>query len=311
MKVNYFREMKTHHLVITAENCLCPDYQMKMLQNNEIEGLLRPFVRQVDGDLEYDYLITGYRSLQTTAESESLSGALIGALVEQLCRLLEEMERYMIDGEYLALRPEFIYLEQTNEGVGNIRYCFFPFQASDWDKQMKDLMKFVINEMDYREKQAVNPVYELFEEASREMIDLSEMKKTAGLLRKKISETEEKEGNNEGDKEGDADEDAKGKNMGESIWEMKESGEADKTVRGERKGRAGRTEPGRNEKAYPVVLRSEDILWMDGFGKYEAEKRKRQRRKSRGGNPDERREIALPGNRKKSILEVIGRRQRD
>lgn len=298
MKVNYFREMKTHHLVITAENCLCPDYQMKMIQNNEIEGLLRPFVRQVDGDLEYDYLITGYRSLQTVAESESLSGALIGAVIEQLCRLLEEMERYLIDGEYLALRPEFIYLGQTNESVGDVRYCFFPFQASDWDKQMKELMKFVINEMDYREKQAVNPVYELFEEASREMIDLSAMKKTACLLRQKISETEEKEEREE-------------KDANETAQEMRKFGETDKAEQEKRAEPEERAELGRNGKAYPVVLRSEDVLWMDGFGKYETEKRKRQRRKSRDGNPDERREIALLGGRKKSILEVIGRRQRN
>lgn len=208
----------------------------------------------------------------------------------------------MIDGEYLALRPEFIYLERTDGGIGNIRYCFFPFQASDWDKQMKELMKFVINEMDYREKQAVNPVYELFEEASREMIDLAEMKKTAGLLRREASEEERAGDGKEADKGEDKEDGAAGSGQG-----IRETDKAEL---------AERAEQDRKEKAYPVVLRSEDVLWMDGFGKYETEKRKGQRRRSRDGSHGERshgerREMTLPGSRKKSILEVIGRRQRE
>ncbi len=168
MKVNYFREMKEHHMVIAAESHQCPQYQMNMIGRNPIPGLLVPVIRLMNGEVLYDYFITGCQSLQTLTELAPISRKMLEALVLELNRVLEEMERYLVDSEYLALRPEFIYVEMRGEEPVQVKYCFFPFQAQAAEEQMSELLKYVLNEVDYQDKAAVNLAYELFQQASQE-----------------------------------------------------------------------------------------------------------------------------------------------
>lgn len=168
MKVNYFREMKEHHMVIAAEEHLCPQYQMNMVGKNPIPGLLVPVVRLMNGEVLYDYSITGCQSLQTLTELAPISKKMLAALVLELNHVLEELERYLVDSDYLALRPEFIYVEMRRQEPVRVNYCFFPFQSQTAEEQMRELMKYVLNEVDYQDRAAVNLVYELFQQASQE-----------------------------------------------------------------------------------------------------------------------------------------------
>lgn len=188
MKVSYFREMKDHHLVIAAGPVQCPEYQLKMMQQNQIDGLLSPAIRQMDSEIEYDYTITGCQSLQSYVEGEAISGRLLAALIEALCQVLEELERYMLDGDHLALRPEFIYVESRNEMIVSVKYCLFPFRSEKVEEQIRELMKFVLNEMDYQEKRAVDLAYELFQEASQEMINMQTLKTLVQVLKPETKE---------------------------------------------------------------------------------------------------------------------------
>ncbi len=168
MKVNYFRERKEHHMVIAAGEYLCPAYQFNMMKENPVQGLFVPVVRQMNGELLYDYSITGCQSLQTYTELSPISGQVLAVLVKTLNQVLEEMERYLVDGEYLALRPEFIYLNVKGEAVQQVNFCFFPFCAQMVEEQTKELLKYVLNEVDYQEKTAVNLAYELFQQSLQE-----------------------------------------------------------------------------------------------------------------------------------------------
>ena len=177
MKVNYFRERKEHHIVIAAGECKCPAYQMRMMEENSINELVVPVVRQMNGDGLYDYSITGCQSLQTYAELSPISGQVLAVLVKTLNRVLEEMERYLVDGDYLVLRPEFIYLKVKGEAVQEVRFCFFPFYGQAAEDQMRELLKYVLNEVDYQEKAAVELAYELFHQSQQEDFLIRQLKR--------------------------------------------------------------------------------------------------------------------------------------
>lgn len=168
MKVNYFRERKEHHMVIAAGEYQCPVYQMRMMEENSINGLIVPVVRRMNGEVLYDYSITECQSLQTYAELSPISGQVLAALIRTLNRVLAEMERYLVDGDYLALRPEFIYLKVKGQAVQEVKFCFFPFYGQGAEDQMKEVLKYVLNEVDYQEKKAVNLAYELFQQSQQE-----------------------------------------------------------------------------------------------------------------------------------------------
>lgn len=187
MKVNYFRERKEHHMVIAAGEYQCPMYQMRMMEENSVNELIVPVVRQMNGDVLYDYAITGCQSLQTYAELSPISGQALAVLIRTLNRVLEKMERYLVDGDYLALRPEFIYLKVKGETIQQIRFCFFPFYGQAAEDQMKELLKYVLNEVDYQEKAAVELAYELFQQSQQEDFLIRQLKQ---LVEEKIPDSE-------------------------------------------------------------------------------------------------------------------------
>lgn len=267
MKVNYFREMRNHHLVVTAGACQCADYQMKMIRQNEIRGLLCPAMRQIDGETEYDYLITGCQSLQTFVETAPVSAKVLSVLVNGLCAILDELDRYLLDGEYLSLRPEYIYLERSGEEITGVKYCIFPFQSRLLEEQIRELFKYMINEVDYQDKEAVRVAYELFQAASQDSVDPVELGRLVGTLKK---ETE----------------------MGTGI--VAETPVETETGRGPELSTSAQKE---NSLA---AVPSEEILWVDDSRKKKIKNRKPVDRMLPGKC-----EIVLPETGKKSILKMI------
>lgn len=170
MRANYFREMKHHHLMIAAGEVRLMDYQVKMIKGNKINGLICPTIRQSNNRTEYDYLITGWQSLQTFVENEPLSEEVLRVLVGDLCTLLDEMDRFLVDGDYLCLRPEYIYLEKKGDKLVKVRYCLFPFCEQSFAEQARELFKYIINEVDYQDQSAVTLAYDLFQAVQEEFV---------------------------------------------------------------------------------------------------------------------------------------------
>ena len=193
MKVNYFRERKEHHMVIAAGEYKCPRYQMRMMEENSVDKLIVPVVRQMNGDVLYDYSITGCQSLQTYAELSPISGNVLAVLIKTLNQVLGEMERYLVDGDYLVLRPEFIYLKVKGDTVQEVRFCFFPFYRQEAEEQMRELLKYVLNEVDYQEKAAVDLAYELFQQSQQEDFLIRQLNQLVddGAIDSAVSERQE------------------------------------------------------------------------------------------------------------------------
>lgn len=320
MKVSYFREMREHHLVITDGEYICPDYQIKMVQENEISGLFRPVTRRVDEETEYDYSITGCQSLQTFVEGEPISGKVLGILVEALCRLLEEMERYLIDGKYLGLRPEFIYLKREREEIAEVRYCFFPFQEQALEEQLRTLFKFITNEVDYQDKDTVNLAYELYQVVLREPAELSDLRNVVErMTERRAAETLVVTPHMMGSQTAGpqmAESQTVGPRIAESQMIGPGSGALQLSVQQafgqqacERRTATQQSSDGgtddtaeRESAGTSSFISAEEILWMDDAPAGKTPQ-KRMNRKSA-----DKREITLPDQRKKSILGLINRR---
>lgn len=325
MKVSYFREMREHHLVITDGEYICPDYQIKMVQENEISGLFRPVTRRADEETEYDYSITGCQSLQTFVEGEPISGKILGILVEALCRLLEEMERYLIDGKYLGLRPEFIYLKREREEIAEVRYCFFPFQEQALEEQLRTLFKFITNEVDYQDKDTVNLAYELYQVVLREPAELSDLRNVVERMTERraaealVVSPHMMESQTAGSRMAAsqiagsrmaASQMAEAQMIGPgsgglqlSVQQAFGQQACERRTAIQQSSDGGRDDTAERESAgASSFISAEEILWMDDTPAGKTPQ-KRMNRKSA-----DKREITLPDQRKKSILGLINRR---
>ena len=68
MKKFYTNNLKQAHLVLESEVCCEEDFQIWMLRENEIPGLLKINIKYIDDVTQYHYEVSGKTALKTMFE---------------------------------------------------------------------------------------------------------------------------------------------------------------------------------------------------------------------------------------------------
>ena len=107
------------------------DYQNKMLEENQVEGLLEMHGRGMDDKSCYDYDVSGKVSMKALYEKHTMSGEEIKILLKSILRVVKEVERYLLNvelysdgsGVYFLHRRKVLFLLLSTErkkSVGRI-----------------------------------------------------------------------------------------------------------------------------------------------------------------------------------------------
>ena len=84
------------------------DYQNKMLEENQVEGLLEMHGRGMDDKSCYDYDVSGKVSMKALYEKHTMSGEEIKILLKSILRVVKEVERYLLNVNCILMDPEYI-----------------------------------------------------------------------------------------------------------------------------------------------------------------------------------------------------------
>ena len=112
MKTYYRNNLKEAYLILESEEEESQDYQLAMLRENHIPGILDTSLRYVDGATQYFYEVSGKTSLQALHEKSPLILEDIRGLSEALVQAVRDLQRYMLPAEHLLLDPEYIFYEK-------------------------------------------------------------------------------------------------------------------------------------------------------------------------------------------------------
>lgn len=154
MKTYYKNDLNRAYLIVEGEESVPEDYQVKMLQENEISGLLKTEVRYVDGVGHYYYDISGKTSLQKTYEREKLGYENIKRLIETLSQTICSLSRYMLKGDCLLLDPAHIFCEK-----GRFLFCYFPQNDKELKTAFHELTEYFVREVDYQDEKGIHLAY--------------------------------------------------------------------------------------------------------------------------------------------------------
>lgn len=111
---------------------------------------------------------------------------MIRGLMEGVFRVLEECDRYLLSEEDIILKPEYIFFEDW-ERLRNIAVCYYPGYGEKIKDRLNELLGELINYLDYKDKEAVVLLYELYSKTGEEDC-------TVDSLTKILKENDKKEG---------------------------------------------------------------------------------------------------------------------
>lgn len=172
MNIQYQRNLKNSYMVVIEQGQpLNIDGQLaeKMMQRQQIPGLLHWVTMEHEGDMTFWYQITGLQSLSDWLSHHTLDHKLFGHLLSGLLALQEELPRFYLKTEHLLLQAEQIFLDTSGEKVA---FCYEPLWNKDPRQSLQELMQELLPQIDHTDKDAVRLGYGLYEKCQEENADV-------------------------------------------------------------------------------------------------------------------------------------------
>lgn len=157
-------------VTIEEEGIYREDYQVRMLQANQIEGILKIKGRGADGRSYYDYDVSGKISLKALYERNEIKAEDMKKFLERLLFVINETEKYMLNIHRILLEPENIYYED-----GEYYFCYYPSGKDNLWEKFHILTEYLVKRADYKDQKCVQMIFLLHKETMEENYSLEKL----------------------------------------------------------------------------------------------------------------------------------------
>lgn len=143
------------------------DYQMPMLRQNRLDGILEVDGCEVEGKARYTYEISGMVSMKSMYENICIKKQEIQNIVTRILEVTETLQKYMLNPNCLVLKPEYIFCKD-----GQWFFCYFPDMKEDLCRLFHELTEYFVRMLDYEDTEGIFLAYELHKATLQEHYDL-------------------------------------------------------------------------------------------------------------------------------------------
>lgn len=117
-------ELGYTELIIEEEVRYQEDYQMRMLKECQLDGLVSVVGCGVDEMSQYIYDISGMQNIKNLYERESMNEDLIKDICRELLEVFDRIKEHMLDVNKILLSPEYIFKNSTG-----YHFCYCPISS--------------------------------------------------------------------------------------------------------------------------------------------------------------------------------------
>lgn len=146
------------------------DYQMRILQANDIQGFLKVRGRGADKNSCYDYNVSGKISLQALYDRNNIGEKEIKKFIKTLMNIMSETERHLLNINRILLKPEYIYYED-----GEYYFCYYPPGKGNIWEEFHVFTEYLVKHADYNDSECVRIVFLLHKETMEENYSLKKI----------------------------------------------------------------------------------------------------------------------------------------
>lgn len=154
MKTYIEKNLNKTYLVLEGAEGETEDYQTVMLRENEIPGILPTDISYLDNQMYYHYDISGKQTFAAVGEKGKLRYEDMRVLVTELLDVIQNLQKYMLDGNGILLDPEFIFCEREH-----FYFCYYPSQREGAKEAFHRLTEFFVREVNYNDDEGVRFAY--------------------------------------------------------------------------------------------------------------------------------------------------------
>ena len=189
------RELNQTILQIECQMGYKEDYQLRMLQENQIKGLLEIKGHGSEKLTVYEYDISGKTSLSQKYSKKKIGAKDMKKFLDVMIGLVDEVVEHMLNPNGILLDPDYIFWEK-----GEYYFCYIPDEKEEISCAFHGLMDYFVQWTDYQDVPGIKLAFMLHKETMEENYSLKkiadkikeqEMQQKEKLKEKKRKELEE------------------------------------------------------------------------------------------------------------------------
>ncbi len=139
-------EVNGPQLMIQSSEMYKENYQVKMIRENHIRGLLKVTVCHKDSCGQYLYDIGGLISLKAKYEKLLCQKEEIQSFLKQFIYLIDILDNYMLERNCIILDPDFIFYKDEE-----YFFCYYPNLNKTMEESFHELSEYWIKTIDYED----------------------------------------------------------------------------------------------------------------------------------------------------------------
>lgn len=178
------KELNQTRLRLKLEGLYTEDYQVRMLRENQVRGLLPLNVRGEEQNTVYEYDITGLVSLRQYYKQKKITWEEMHGFLKQIQETIHETEGYLLNPNRLLLDADYIFCEE-----GICRFCYFPQGDEDIRMSFHRLMDDFVQWTDYQDIPSVKTAFYLHKETMKENYSLKRILRELEKMKGEEDET--------------------------------------------------------------------------------------------------------------------------
>ena len=172
MRTEFKREMNRNYMVLHPETEMNETYSLRMLSENRITGLLPFREKRVDGESYLYFNITSKQALSRMMEYRFFTAKEIRQIMEDLLMAMASLEKFLMDGDQLALDPDLIYVDPDDLKAN---FCFIPGTEGSFEINFRKLSRYILDHVDHTDGDAVILAFALFKAGEKENFGIADL----------------------------------------------------------------------------------------------------------------------------------------
>lgn len=190
MRTGYQRNLKSTYLILEEDVLYQEDYQMRMLQENHVEGLLNLRGRGADEKSLYHYDISRKVSMNVMYEKTKIRHEELEEFLRQLIQTMSAVRSYLLDVNCILLDPEYIFCEK-----GQFYFCYFPLAKGALCEAFHKLSEYFVSQANYEDQEGIFMAYELHKITMEENYSLEQVQSRMTEVVRECKKEEEEQRN--------------------------------------------------------------------------------------------------------------------
>jgi len=162
MTIQSLNDVRHSFLTVRSDIKLRENFELRMLEENRIDGILPMTVCDNDGILDLNYDITGMLPLSEVLLNRRLTGGDIRHIVLSLKHILTGLGPFLLSGTGMILSAESVY---TDPVTLSPYFLYLPGRDESFSSSLTDLLEHLMAAVDHDDYDSVVLAYRLYKES--------------------------------------------------------------------------------------------------------------------------------------------------